>query len=594
MSATVATDQQPDWAPAFHLLCRKASPSHSIAVETMNNLFREAKSRWLTPAEVVTLLQNRSVFDLPISSTITLPPESGSLLFFDKSRDHFWRRDGGNWKKKKNGRQIMETCERLKIGGMFSLKCCYTHSADRDAFQRRGYWLLQGSPIVLVHYLDVGDPGFRLVRKKCRELTPSSLLFSPGPPVSVASDQAPCPMRFIEYQPIQQQSRKDQKFCPVSSEPFDHPQAPVPNLPVTAWRLCIQEFSPSWGWIEGGTKILIILANPISLSYSEFDISCLFGQKEVNCDLVAPMVVRCVSPPVFFQQTVDLCVSIRSESGEPFEIRSDPVAFEFKARKFDEEAIFEAPSFDHKEQHHIAAELFPLSPHPYNASPFASPVGISSPGDLQVIPGTEEEQKSQQRQFLQNTIKICEEMLRSDESHEELDGAVTLIQSFFRMQRARKESLLNAKKKKTAAATKIQAAFRRHHIQRSKTRLSLSPPHSPSAYPPLSPALYFSSRGFPTQFYSSVMPDIQPLLLFPEQCSEMERFSESDLKRIVHFRLLFSTLRIQRAWRSWIQSKKEICRSSGPWMESEGPTTPQLVVPDFSPLEDQFFPFSPL
>ena len=56
--------------------------------------------------------------------------EGGSLILFDKSKTKF-RKDGINWKKKKGGKGIQENHEKLKIGGIRVIKCCYTHSAGK-------------------------------------------------------------------------------------------------------------------------------------------------------------------------------------------------------------------------------------------------------------------------------------------------------------------------------------------------------------------------------------------------------------------------------------------------------------------------------
>jgi hypothetical protein len=65
-----------------------------------------------------------------------------------------FRKDGINWKKQKDGKTVRESHEKLKVGGVKVLSCCYTRSAENTAFQRRIYWLLDGDPTtVLVHYL---------------------------------------------------------------------------------------------------------------------------------------------------------------------------------------------------------------------------------------------------------------------------------------------------------------------------------------------------------------------------------------------------------------------------------------------------------
>jgi len=65
-----------------------------------------------------------------------------------------------NWRKQKDGKTVRESHEKLKVGGVKVLSCCYTRSADNLSFQRRIYWLLDGDPTtVLVHYLIVDKYG---------------------------------------------------------------------------------------------------------------------------------------------------------------------------------------------------------------------------------------------------------------------------------------------------------------------------------------------------------------------------------------------------------------------------------------------------
>ena len=59
--------------------------------------------------------------------------KGGSLYLFQKNRTKF-RKDGVNWKKKKGGKVVRENHERLKVGGVPTIKCFYTHSSGTVIF----------------------------------------------------------------------------------------------------------------------------------------------------------------------------------------------------------------------------------------------------------------------------------------------------------------------------------------------------------------------------------------------------------------------------------------------------------------------------
>ncbi|TYH57261.1 hypothetical protein ES332_D08G077300v1 [Gossypium tomentosum] len=69
-------------------------------------------------------------------------PKSGTIVLFDRKMLRNFRKDGYNWKKKKDGKTIKEAHEHLKI-----------------TFVRRCYWLLDKSleQIVLVHYRETKE-----------------------------------------------------------------------------------------------------------------------------------------------------------------------------------------------------------------------------------------------------------------------------------------------------------------------------------------------------------------------------------------------------------------------------------------------------
>ncbi|CAL1389972.1 unnamed protein product [Linum trigynum] len=121
----------------------------------IQQLFNEAQHRWLRPAEICEILRNYQKFH--ISTEPPNKPASGSLFLFDRKVLRYFRKDGHNWRKKKDGKTVKEAHEKLKVGSVDVLHCYYAHGEEKESFQRRSYWMLEQElmHIVFVHYLEV-------------------------------------------------------------------------------------------------------------------------------------------------------------------------------------------------------------------------------------------------------------------------------------------------------------------------------------------------------------------------------------------------------------------------------------------------------
>uniref|UniRef100_A0A0E0LNI8 CG-1 domain-containing protein n=1 Tax=Oryza punctata TaxID=4537 RepID=A0A0E0LNI8_ORYPU len=127
----------------------------------------EAQNRWLRPTEICHILSNYKKFS--IAPEPPNRPASGSLFLFDRKILRYFRKDGHNWRKKKDGKTVKEAHEKLKVGSVDVLHCYYAHGEENENFQRRTYWLLEEGfmNIVLVHYLEVkGKNNFSRVASK--------------------------------------------------------------------------------------------------------------------------------------------------------------------------------------------------------------------------------------------------------------------------------------------------------------------------------------------------------------------------------------------------------------------------------------------
>ncbi|ESW20406.1 hypothetical protein PHAVU_006G206400 [Phaseolus vulgaris] len=149
----------------------------------------EAQHRWLRPAEICEILRNYRMFQ--ITSEPHNRPPSGSLFLFDRKVLRYFRKDGHNWRKKKDGKTVKEAHEKLKVGSVDVLHCYYAHGEDNENFQRRSYWMLEPDMmhIVFVHYLEVkgnknivvnteGEDSQKVTSLSTDSVSPSSSLMS--------------------------------------------------------------------------------------------------------------------------------------------------------------------------------------------------------------------------------------------------------------------------------------------------------------------------------------------------------------------------------------------------------------------------------
>ncbi|KAJ0097257.1 hypothetical protein Patl1_27213 [Pistacia atlantica] len=94
--------------------------------------------------------------DMVITERQERPP-SGSFFAIKKHMMRDFKKDGHNWTKKKDGKLVQASYERLKVGNVEMVQCIYVHGQDNGNFQRRIYWMLDQEPldIALFHYLEV-------------------------------------------------------------------------------------------------------------------------------------------------------------------------------------------------------------------------------------------------------------------------------------------------------------------------------------------------------------------------------------------------------------------------------------------------------
>lgn len=316
-------------------------------------ILKEAKARWLKGYEVLCILQNYQTYGLKLSTGAPSIPPSGSLFLFNKRVVKF-RKDGINWKKEKDGKTVRESHEKLKVGGVKVLSCSYTRSADNSAFQRRIYWLLDGDPVVLVHYLlierESGASQAQLAESENegqayplqeKEQTPpasphslnTEFAFGSTPNVPLNDSL----MDFVNVLKQPSNSMDRAGSLPAYANGFPHnllqqsilsreARNDTGSQPSTyqGGRLAkIMAFSPEWDYTEGGTKIII--TGPDFKKGTAY--YCMFDQTEVAAELLQDGVLRCQAPQHSTSGTVSFCVTRGN-----FMLFSEIKTFEYKPK----------------------------------------------------------------------------------------------------------------------------------------------------------------------------------------------------------------------------------------------------------------------
>lgn len=197
----------------------------------------EAQNRWLRPTEICQILSNYKKFS--IAPEPPNRPPSGSLYLFDRKILRYFRKDGHNWRKKKDGKTVKEAHEKLKVGSVDVLHCYYAHGEENENFQRRTYWLLEEGfmNIVLVHYLEVkgGKQNFNRA-KEAEESAGLSNADSPACSNSFASQSQVASQSMDAESPISGQiseyedAETDNNRASSRYHPFTEMQQPVDGI----------------------------------------------------------------------------------------------------------------------------------------------------------------------------------------------------------------------------------------------------------------------------------------------------------------------------------------------------------------------------
>ncbi|KAK8333441.1 hypothetical protein V6Z12_A10G202800 [Gossypium hirsutum] len=221
----------------------------------LQQILQEAQHRWLRPVEVCEILGNYTKFRL--SDKPPSRPSAGSLYLFDRKTIRYFRKDGHDWRKKKDGKTVREAHEKLKIGSVDVLHCYYAHGQFNENFQRRCYWMLDGQfeHIVFVHYREVKE-GYRS-GISCLLVDPGSQSESLQTGLAPSLTHENSPAATIQVSPTSTSKigwngkTLSSKFEDVDSG--DDPSAVAPDQPIYGSKSCTASVEPEVaGFPESG------------------------------------------------------------------------------------------------------------------------------------------------------------------------------------------------------------------------------------------------------------------------------------------------------------------------------------------------------
>lgn len=221
------------------------------------------------------------------TTAFSSPPSSGQVFYLHKVRFRGWKKDGHSYRKRKSSQGVREDRDKYTHCGE-TIQCVYTHGSGlcpkcrspssnpcircgyqavtKGTFHRRAYWRVVEPEKVFVHYLDE-----------------------------------------------QEERMSEEETCSDT-----HSTAGTEELCFT---VDIQDYSPEWDNVEGGSKVLICVDPPIA---QKGDIQCYFGDISTPGTLIQPGVVRCYAP-AHSPGSVDLYISLNTR-----DITRSRRSFEYK------------------------------------------------------------------------------------------------------------------------------------------------------------------------------------------------------------------------------------------------------------------------
>ncbi|KAK6029525.1 CG-1 domain protein, partial [Ostertagia ostertagi] len=116
--------------------------------------FSATNSSWNSNHEIARLLYSAPSHPEWITQQVAIRPQTGAQYMFCRFDGNWFKMDGYEWKKRREGKQIREDHMKLKVNKQEILSANYAHSSVVPTFHRRVYWLTNNPDYALVHYLN--------------------------------------------------------------------------------------------------------------------------------------------------------------------------------------------------------------------------------------------------------------------------------------------------------------------------------------------------------------------------------------------------------------------------------------------------------
>ncbi|KAJ1350164.1 CG-1 domain [Parelaphostrongylus tenuis] len=116
--------------------------------------FSATNSSWNSNQEIARLLYSAPNHPEWLTQKVALRPQTGTQYMFCRFDGNWFKIDGYEWKKRREGKLIREDHMKLKVNKQEILSANYAHSSVVPTFHRRVYWLTNNPEYALVHYLN--------------------------------------------------------------------------------------------------------------------------------------------------------------------------------------------------------------------------------------------------------------------------------------------------------------------------------------------------------------------------------------------------------------------------------------------------------
>ncbi|KAE9416349.1 hypothetical protein Angca_006503, partial [Angiostrongylus cantonensis] len=136
-----------------HPLQNAQPPPLAMAVFPADE-FNATNSSWNSNQEIARLLYSAPNHPEWLTQKVALRPKTGAQYMFCRFDGNWFKIDGYEWKKRREGKLIREDHMKLKVNKQEILSANYAHSSVVPTFHRRVYWLTNNPEYVLVHYLN--------------------------------------------------------------------------------------------------------------------------------------------------------------------------------------------------------------------------------------------------------------------------------------------------------------------------------------------------------------------------------------------------------------------------------------------------------